>query len=214
MLRQDSHHFWGTAAESFLVKGTSSTCSSARVCVIADSLYHSELPQKCFNLHSEATTLREQLFLWLHQKLQARTHWYSWPNKAGFLCFRTTVAAFACAADVVWWRRPDVNPKLIGTSASNWSQQHLTVYLKESSLSNKLYSIHLLNQRLIGVTEVTGVYPSGERREYTLDRSPVCDWTSQATVWIESTLLIISLCLIQSFAPHFSFSGFMFAPTS
>lgn len=70
----------------------------------------------------------------------ARTHWYSRPNKAGFLSFRTTVAAFACAADVVWWRRPNVNLKLIGFCQRLNSAA--LAYLKESSHSNKLYSVH------------------------------------------------------------------------
>lgn len=120
----------------------------------------------------------------------ARTHWPSWPNKAGFLSFRATgVADLACAADVVWWRRPDINLKLIGTFCT-WCRQQLTVYLKESGLANNLYCIYLsfVNPRVVQGQEVTGTYPGKERRQCIPDRSPAWHQTSQAIVWTKSTL--------------------------
>lgn len=197
--------------QSLLFEGTSSTCSSARVCVIADSLYHSEFPQKCFNLHSEATTLMEQLFLWIHQKLHARTGTRD-RNKASFLSFRRTLSAFAWAADVVWWRRADVNLKLIGRSCLFLKSAALNCYLKESSLGNKPYSIHL--------PIISGCLGSRRSLEsIPAERAGNKLWTGPQSVTGRHRRLCklnqpsVSQCLIQIFAPRFSFSGSMFVPT-
>lgn len=178
MLRQDSHHFWWNADKSLLVKGTSSTCSNAWVCGISAS--SEEFQSTLWGTNIDGTTIP-----WLHQKLHARTGTRD-PTKPGF----SVSGRLSPLWPVPLTSPDDVCLMLIWNwselSVSLWSLQHLIVSLKEFSLSTKLYSVHpsSVNQRLFGVTEVTGVYPSVER-------------------W-ESNHLIIFQCLIQGFAPRMS----------
>lgn len=155
------NHPWGKApaAPAALLQRV----LSLTLCIIQSFL-------RSVSIYTQATTLMKQLFLWFHQSPRDPTRLVL--SLSGRLLLLLSPVPLTSPDDVglilIWnWSEH---------AASIWSQQQLAVYLKEFCLSNTLYSVHpsSVNQRLFRVTEVTGIYPSGPRREYALDRSPVC----------------------------------------